>query len=189
MYSPPGPPGPPGYLNPLKAMAVMMGSPAFPHIRGTVRFAQTAGGVVVKADITGLPITPRGFFGFHLHAGRCGGPPHPPVPPMPPYAPGMPAQPPPGLPNPEENYFPEADGHYNPTNQPHPRHAGDFPALLETARGNAQLTFLTDRFTVMQAVGHAVIIHLNPDDFTTQPSGNSGPMIACGMVMPEYGPY
>jgi Cu-Zn family superoxide dismutase len=74
-------------------------------------------------------------------------------------------------------------------NQPHPRHAGDFPPLLETARGGAQLSFLTDRFTVAQALGHAVIIHLNPDDFTTQPSGNAGPMIACGMVAPEYGPY
>lgn len=178
MYSPPGPPGPPGFPNPLKAVAVVMGSPAFPSIRGTVRFAQTAGGVVVRADITGLPITPTGFFGFHLHAGNCSGPPRPP---MPPYAPG--------LPSPTEDYFPNAGGHFNPGNRPHPMHAGDFPPLLENGRGTAQLTFLTDRFTLLQALGHAVIVHLNPDDFTTQPSGNSGPMIACGMVMPEFGPY
>jgi len=178
-FYPPGapPPGPP------KAVAVMMGSPAFPGIRGTVRFVQTAGGVVVKADIAGLPITLPGFFGFHLHAGNCSGPPLPPVP-MP-YAPGMPA-PPPG---PAANYFPNADGHFNPMNQPHPRHAGDFPALLETRRGTAQLTFMTDRFTVPEAMGRAVIIHQNPDDFTTQPSGNAGPMVACGMVMPDFGPY
>jgi Cu/Zn superoxide dismutase len=68
-YSSPGFPDPPYSM---KAVAVMMGSPAFPSIRGTVRFAQTTAGVVVRADIVGLPVTPAGFFGFHLHAGRCG---------------------------------------------------------------------------------------------------------------------
>lgn len=165
MYTPP-PEGilPPGTLNPLSAIAVMTGSAAYPQIRGTVRFRQTLGGVIVNADITGLPQTATGFHGFHLHAGNCGGAPTPTEP------------------------FPQADGHFNPGNLPHPRHAGDFPPLLATNRGTAQLTFLTDRFTVFAAMGHAVIIHLNPDDFTTQPSGNSGPMIACGLVVPERGP-
>ena len=151
----------------MNAVAVVSGSPAYPGIRGTVRFDQTRGGVVVKADVNGLPQTPSGFFAFHLHGGNCT---------LDPAGQGG-------------NYFPEAGSHYNPTNQPHPRHAGDFPPLLETHYGAAQLIFLTDRFTVPQAIGRAVIIHLNPDDFHTQPSGNPGPMIACGLVQPERGLY
>jgi superoxide dismutase, Cu-Zn family len=154
----------PGSQNPLNAIAVMAGSAAYPQIRGTVHFRQTLGGVIVSANITGLPKTATGFHGFHLHAGRCGGTPTPSDP------------------------FPNADGHFNPGNMPHPRHAGDFPSLLATNRGSAQLTFITDRFTVFTTLGHAVIIHLDPDDFMTQPSGNSGPMIACGMVVPDRGP-
>jgi superoxide dismutase, Cu-Zn family len=174
MYS--YPPGMPDPQSPANAVTVMMGSPAYPSIRGTVRFMQTTGGVMVRAEISGLPVTPAGFFGFHLHTGNCSRPAA--LPPVPP-----------GAPLPGDYYFPSADGHFNPSNMPHPRHAGDFPALLETSRGTAQLSFLTDRFTVMQAIGHAVIIHQNQDDFTTQPSGNSGPMIACGMVMPDRSQY
>lgn len=167
---------PPDSQHPVNAVAVMMGSPVFPAIRGSVRFMQTQGGVMVRADIVGLPVTPTGFFGFHLHAGNCAR-----------QAPPQPLAP--GAPVPPDYYFPQADGHYNPASMPHPRHAGDFPPLLENGRGVAQLSFITDRFNVLQALGHAVIIHLNPDDFTTQPSGNSGPMIACGMVTPDRGGY
>lgn len=48
--------------------------------------------------------------------------------------------------------------------------------------GKAFSAFLTDRFTVKEIVGKTVIIHSSTDDFTTQPSGNSGEMIACGEI-------
>ena len=77
--------------------------------------------------------------------------------------------------------FAQADGHYNPTNAMHPQHAGDMPSLLAND-GNAFLIFYTDRFHPEDVIGRAVIIHAHPDDMTTQPSGNSGAMIACGEI-------
>lgn len=153
-------------VNPAKAIANVAGSPAFPNIRGTVVFKEAVGGTYVQADIAGLPQTPSNFFAFHLHSGNCGGGP---------------------VTNPDGtmNYFPQAGAHYNPTNQPHPQHAGDFPVLLAapTKGGSAHLSFFTPRFTVSEAVGRAVIIHQNPDDYRTQPSGDPGPEIACGNVV------
>lgn len=144
---------------PEVAVAMMSGGPAYAQLRGRVQFTQRPGGVAVEAHIHGLPRTPSGFFGFHLHEGTCG-----------------------NAGNDPANYFPQSGGHFNPGNTPHPLHAGDFPPLLETAGGAAYLCFFTSRFTVRQIIGRAVIIHLNPDDFTTQPSGNAGPKIACGVV-------
>ena len=60
-------------------------------------------------------------------------------------------------------------------------HAGDMPSLLAND-GNAFLIFYTDRFHPEDVIGRAVIIHAHPDDMTTQPSGNSGAMIACGEI-------
>jgi len=72
-------------------------------------------------------------------------------------------------------------GHYNPTNQPHPQHAGDMPPLLAN-QGTAFSAFYTDRFYPEDIVGKVVVIHDMPDDFRTQPSGNPGSMIACGEI-------
>lgn len=72
-------------------------------------------------------------------------------------------------------------GHYNPNNKEHPFHAGDFPPLLATEKF-AWMAFYSDRFHPEDIVGRTVIIHENPDDFHTQPSGNSGPIIACGII-------
>ena len=63
----------------------------------------------------------------------------------------------------------------------HPQHAGDMPSLLAND-GNAFLIFYTDRFHPEDVIGRAVIIHAHSDDMTTQPSGNSGAMIACGEI-------
>ena len=147
----------------LTAIANVRGSAAFPNIRGTVRFVQSFRGVMVHADIIGLPQTAMGFFGFHLHEKRCGSP----LAPTP---------------------FSESGGHYNPGNLSHPRHAGDFPNLLETAEGNARLSFLTDRFNVLEIIGRSVVIHLEPDDYRSQPAGMSGNRIACGVITPHMQP-
>lgn len=111
-------------------------------------------GTIVAADIRNLP-DGNAFHGFHIHEGTCQ---------------GTKAEP-----------FAQADGHYNPTNAMHPQHAGDMPSLLAND-GNAFLIFYTDRFHPEDVIGRAVIIHAHPDDMTTQPSGNSGAMIACGEI-------
>ena len=72
-------------------------------------------------------------------------------------------------------------GHYNPTNQAHPQHAGDMPPLLSN-RGNAFCAFYTNRFYPEDVIGKTVVIHAMPDDFKSQPSGNPGTILACGVI-------
>lgn len=142
------------------ARACIHGSASYPAIRGTVCFYQTEHGVLVAAEIRGLPTEREHcsapFFGFHIHSGTsCSG------------SPAMP--------------FENAGGHYNPCGCSHPHHAGDLPPL-PGSHGCAFLVFLTDRFRLCKVLGRTVIIHRNPDDFTSQPSGNAGEMIACGRI-------
>ena len=136
------------------AAAQMKGSPEYPEIQGMVYFFGVHNGTIVAADIRNLP-GGNAFHGFHIHEGGCQ---------------GTKAKP-----------FAQAYGHYNPANTMHPRHAGDMPPLLSND-GNAFLIFYTDRFHPEDVIGRAVIIHAHPDDMTTQPSGNSGAMIACGEI-------
>lgn len=142
------------------AVAVMAGSQANGKIHGTVKFYQAARGVLIVADIFGLPTSSepcdKRIFAFHIHSGSsCSGN--------------------------ENDPFADSGTHYNPDECPHPHHAGDLPPLF-SADGRAFLAFLTDRFTVDEVVGKTVIIHDRPDDFTTQPSGNAGNKIACGII-------
>lgn len=71
--------------------------------------------------------------------------------------------------------------HFDPENCQHPYHAGDLPPLFAND-GMAWNLVLTDRFSLEQIIGEAVIIHDKQDDFTSQPSGNSGEKIACGLI-------
>ncbi len=77
--------------------------------------------------------------------------------------------------------FADAKTHYNPQNCPHPYHAGDLPPLIEND-GYSYMSVFINKFTVKDIIGKVVIIHEMPDDFTTQPSGNSGTKIACGEI-------
>ncbi len=116
-------------------------------VRGRIRFYQTEKGVLVHADIDGLP-QPQGIYAFHIHEGTdCAVP----------------------------------LTHYNPGSLKHPHHAGDLPPLF-SANGRAFSVFLTDRFALNHVLGKTVILHSNPDDFTTQPSGNPGKILACGQI-------
>lgn len=76
--------------------------------------------------------------------------------------------------------FSSAGGHFG--TGPHPTHAGDLPPLL-SANGTAISLVLTNRFAPSEIIGKSIIIHQSPDDFTTQPSGNSGARIACGVIV------
>ncbi len=144
------------------AVAIINGGVNYPEINGIVRFYKVNLGVVVRVEISGLP---RGdgecdspIFGFHIHTvGDC-----------------------------RENVsepFPYTMGHYNPKNCPHPYHAGDLPPLF-SADGRAVSVFLTNRFTIDDILERSIIVHSSPDDFTTQPSGNAGTKIACGIIVP-----
>lgn len=142
------------------AIARIRGSDEYPEIHGEIRFYETLPGVLAAARISGLPTSDnpceKRIFAFHIHSGgRCSG-------------------------NPEDA-FADAMTHYNPQDCAHPEHAGDLPPLFGCG-GYAFQAFLTDRFTVKEIIGKTVIIHLNPDDFTSQPSGNSGKKIACGLI-------
>ncbi|HYC45186.1 MAG TPA: superoxide dismutase family protein [Burkholderiales bacterium] len=85
-----------------------------------------------------------------------------------------------------------AKGHFNPHNKPHAhpntteRHAGDLPALKAAKNGRAKLAADMDVITVTpgpaSVIGRAVIVHADPDDYKTQPTGNAGARLACGVI-------
>lgn len=123
------------------------------NIRGTVKFYPVECATLIVARIFGLPENGSGFFGLHIHEGEsCGG----------------------------ENYA-ETSGHYDPDSKLHPNHAGDLPPLLSRG-GRALLAVETDRINVWEIMGKTVVIHELPDDFCTQPAGNAGKKIACGVI-------
>lgn len=128
---------------------------------GTVRMVQLADGSVdVTVDLANVP---PGVHGFHVHEkGDCG------------------------------DNGNAAGGHFNPTGTPHgapnaaQKHAGDFGNVTADANGRVSTRFNTRSIQVEagdnSAVGRAMILHANPDDLTTQPTGNAGGRIACGVV-------
>ncbi len=136
------------------AVARIVGGEEVPQLSGCVRFYQENGCVLIVADISGLPkASETGFFGFHIHQGReCSG-----------------------------EGFSGTEGHYNPLGRGHPEHAGDLPPLL-LCQGKAYLSVKTDRFSVNEIIGRTVVIHSDPDDFHSQPAGNAGKKIACGVI-------
>jgi Cu-Zn family superoxide dismutase len=83
-----------------------------------------------------------------------------------------------------------AGGHFNPYGKPHgkgaERHAGDLPNLKSDAKGKAKLSVELDTITLgsgpASIIGRGVIVHANPDDYTSQPVGNAGPRLACGVI-------
>lgn len=143
---------------PPQAMATICGGEKYPEICGVVRFYKVRGSVLVCAEISGLPMTDNQLHGFHIHEGTdCA----------------------------DNDNFSHTLGHYNPKNQPHPQHSGDLLPLL-SVNGTAFSIFLTDRFDICEIVGKTVIIHEKADDFASQPSGNSGAKIACGVITARW---
>jgi len=121
---------------------------------------QGDGSAEVVIDLTGVP---PGVHGFHVHEkGDCG------------------------------NNGQNAGGHFNPNSMVHgapdaqSHHAGDFGNVTADANGEVHTRFMTHSVTVKEgatsAVGHAIVLHANPDDLVTQPTGNAGGRIACGVV-------
>lgn len=142
-----------------KAVAVLQPT-ANNSVTGTVTFTQMEGHVHVVADLFGL--TP-GIHGFHVHEkGDCSAP-----------------------------DASSAGGHYNPSTMQHSapdsanRHMGDLGNIVADSTGNAHLDWMDMHLALNgenSIVGKAVIVHADPDDFTTQPTGNAGARVACGVI-------
>lgn len=148
-----------------QAVAWVTGNADNPQLSGLVKFYQTPyKGVLVEAEIFGLPDGKEptannfadnfvdNFYAMHIH--QFGD---------------------------CSNSFSKTGDHYNPKEKPHPLHAGDLLPLLSN-QGYAWSAFYDKRFTINEIIGKSVIIHSGPDDFTTQPSGNSGIKIGCGEI-------
>ncbi len=138
------------------ACAQITGNATNPGLHGMVYFYSVPqGGMLVEAEVFGLPkqnVQNSSFYGMHIHENGNC-----------------------SLP------FEKTGNHYNPGNQPHPDHAGDLPPLLSNS-SYAYSAFYTERFDADDIIGRSVVIHLHPDDFVTQPSGNSGTKIGCGVI-------
>ncbi|MDB5928366.1 MAG: copper/zinc superoxide dismutase family protein, partial [Polaromonas sp.] len=129
---------------------------------GLVSFVQNGDSVTVSGTARGLK--PDREHGFHVHEnGDCASP-----------------------------DAMSAGGHFNPGGQPHGshafaiHHAGDLPSLKSDVQGNAAFSFTSKSISVVSGinsiVGRSLIIHQGADDYTSQPAGNAGPRLACGVI-------
>ena len=129
---------------------------------GSVSFVQSGNKVLVSGEVRGLK--PNAEHGFHVHEkGDCSS------------GDGM-----------------SAGGHFNPTALAHGQHGqgahhvGDLPSLKADANGVARVLFESTTLTLQPGpnsiLDKGLIVHRDPDDYTTQPTGNSGPRVACGVI-------
>jgi Cu-Zn family superoxide dismutase len=130
--------------------------------KGEVTFVWQGSDVIVSGKFTGL--RPNAEQGFHVHEkGDCSAP-----------------------------DATSAGGHFNPATKDHGMpnssmsHAGDMPNIKSDANGNATYTAKLHGFAVNTGpngiIGRSVVVHRDPDDYKSQPAGNSGPRVACGLI-------
>ena len=153
----------------LSACATPMGGPSASAdlaaksgsmVSGKVTFTEVHGKLRVEAMVSGL--TP-GEHGFHVHdVGDCSAP-----------------------------DATSAKGHFNPTAKAHghhdsaEHHGGDMPNLVADASGMAKYSAEVSGLTLSGptgVLGRSVVIHADPDDYKSQPAGNSGKRVACGVI-------
>jgi superoxide dismutase, Cu-Zn family len=128
-----------------------------------VTFSETYAGLLVRGSVSDLGI---GAHGIHLHSvGKCDGP-----------------------------NFTTAGGHFNPEqrahgfNNQHGHHLGDMPNIVTPPAGKLDFEFVVPDVTLkginplLDADGASIVVHASGDDFMTDPSGNSGARIACGVI-------
>lgn len=157
-----------GGVNDLMAATVTLAPTAGNDVSGNLRFTRSGDGIRVSGDVRGLPA--GGEHGFHVHEnGDCSAP-----------------------------DATSAGDHFNPASQPHGRvgegdhHAGDSDNLTADDSGVARVDNALAGVTLgdgapTDIVGKAVIVHANPDDYTTQPTGNAGDRLACGVIEASAG--
>ncbi len=145
---------------PTKAQAVLKAANGS-KIKGIIHFSEDGGKMKVETIVEGLKPGPHGF---HLHeVGDC-----------------------------SKADFSSAGGHFNPAHGTHgapgsnSHHAGDFGNLIANNKGKANTSLTLEGLTMKPGaesiIGKAVIIHKDKDDLKSQPAGNSGPRIACGVI-------
>ena len=140
-----------------QALAWVTGGNAVPTLSGLVKFYNTPyGGTLVEAELFGLPGKAQSgsstFYGMHIHEGGDC-----------------------------SDNFQHTGGHLNPTGAPHPQHMGDLLPLFSN-QGYAWISFYDKRFIIPEILGKTVVIHQMPDDLQSQPAGNSGEKIGCGVI-------
>ena len=129
-------------------------------VTGTITFTSGMGdGLEIEGDLTGLD---EGKHGFHVHGGSS-------------------------CTQPGDHFNPDGAQHSAPDSTS--RHLGDLGNVDAGSDSTASVNMTVDRIrldSLNSIVGHALIVHENEDDLTTQPSGNSGPAVACGVIkLPE----
>jgi len=159
--SKPKPSPDPGPTATPRTAVAMLAAASGSNVSGTIQFREVDGGVEVTADVAGL--TP-GDHGWHVHEkGDCSAP-----------------------------DASSAGGHFNPSGHPHgapdaaQRHEGDFGNLTAGDDGKATKTFVMKGISLgdgaNSVVGKGFIVHEKADDLTTQPTGNAGGRVACGVI-------
>jgi Cu-Zn family superoxide dismutase len=144
-----------------RALAVME-SKSGSTVTGRVELTEKGGQVRAHVELAGL--APGSEHGFHVHdKGDCSAP-----------------------------DATSAGGHFNPGGTAHgragvaPHHAGDLPSLVADAHGNVRTDLVLEGVTLAAGptsiIGRAFVVHRDRDDYTSQPAGNSGPRIACGVI-------
>jgi Cu-Zn family superoxide dismutase len=146
------------------ATATLQGAPEDTDFKGTITLTPEGDGVRVVAHLEGVDV--NGQHGFHVHeTGDCS------------HGEG-------------DKHFTSAGGHFNPNNVEHacpptePRHAGDL-GNIEVTNGTGHLETTTNLLSLSgpnSAVGKAIILHAKADDCKTQPTGDAGDRLACGVV-------
>lgn len=150
--------------DPRSSASARLESRSGSSVTGELQFVQVGQAVQVKGRVSGLK--PNAEHGFHVHEnGNCTAP-----------------------------DAMSAGGHFNPGGTPHgrpdappsARHAGDLMALHADASGNARVDMQMHGVTVAAGpaglVGRSVVVHRDPDDYRSQPAGNSGARVACGVI-------
>lgn len=140
------------------ALAWVKGGTKAPSLSGLVKFFQTPyGGTLIEAELFGLPDRLQAgssdFYGMHIHENGDC-----------------------------SNEFRNTGGHFNPNGQEHPWHTGDLLPLFAN-QGYAWISFYDKRFLIQQILGKAVVIHQMSDDLHSQPAGNAGEKIGCGVIL------
>ena len=146
----------------MKAAKAILNPTQGNHVSGVVTFTQVPQGIKVIVDIKGLSL---GNHGFHIHEfGDCSAP-----------------------------DAISAGGHFNPTHTTHgspntdAHHAGDFGNLMvnDNSTGEVHEEFISHSISLSgdnTILGHGLIVHANEDDLHSQPTGNSGARVACGII-------
>lgn len=150
-------------VNPPKKVVSDMHSDKYPGVKGTVTIEDLPKEYKITTDLSGLK--PQSRLGFHVHQnGACEGP-----------------------------DYKSAGDHFNPHHLPHgspaghKKHSGDFGNLMTNAQGESKQEFIVpkeDGEGIDKLVNKSVLIHAKADDLKTQPAGNSGDRVACGIIKP-----